>query len=114
MTDFVRPIQERIEDFFILDIEALRDITDNLEYHIPDSLCESKLHATPSSIHKESAYGDTFIFYFAVRVLSEAKRPVAERAREVLECKELPKNFTLGGQEKFYEKGGCTDCPTPS
>ena len=30
MREFVRPIQERIEDFFILDIEALRDIRKSL------------------------------------------------------------------------------------
>ena len=56
MTDFVRPIHKRVEDFIILDIEALREITDNLEYHVPDSLSESKFHATPGSILKESAY----------------------------------------------------------
>ena len=57
MTEFVRPIQERIEDFLILDIEALCDFADNLQYHIPDSLSESKLHATHGSILKESANG---------------------------------------------------------
>ena len=36
----------------------------------------------------------------ALRVLSEAKRPEAERAREVWECKELPNYFTPG-PEKF-------------
>ena len=57
MTEFVRPIYEHIKDLFILDIEALCDFADNLEYHIPDSLCESKFHATHGSILKESAYG---------------------------------------------------------
>ena len=57
MTEFVRPIQERIEDLLVLDIEALCDFADNLQYHIPDSLSESKLHATHSSILKESANG---------------------------------------------------------
>ena len=57
MTEFVRPIQERIEDLLILDIEALCDFADNLQYHIPDSLSESKLHATHGSILKESANG---------------------------------------------------------
>jgi hypothetical protein len=40
MTEFVRPIQERIEDILVLDIEALCDFADNLQYHIPDSLSE--------------------------------------------------------------------------
>ena len=31
MTEFVRPIQERIEDLLILDIEALCDFADNLQ-----------------------------------------------------------------------------------
>ena len=57
MTEFVRPIYEHIKDLFILDIEAFCDFADNLEYHIPDSLCESKFHATHGSILKESAYG---------------------------------------------------------
>ena len=57
MTEFVRPIQERIEDFLILDIEALCDFADHLKYHIPDSLSESKFHATFGSIHKESSDG---------------------------------------------------------
>ena len=57
MTEFVRPIQERIEDILVLDIEALCDFADNLQYHIPDSLSESKLHATHSSILEESANG---------------------------------------------------------
>ena len=57
MTEFVRPIQERIEDFLILDIEALRNHADYLKYHIPDSLSESELHATFDSIIEESAHG---------------------------------------------------------
>ena len=57
MTEFVRPVHEHIKDLFILDIEALCDFADNLQYHIPDSLSESKLHATHSSILEESANG---------------------------------------------------------
>ncbi len=57
MTEFVRPIQERIEDFLILDIEALCNHTDHLKYHIPDSLSESEFHAAFDSIIKESANG---------------------------------------------------------
>ena len=57
MTEFVRSIQKRIEDVLILDVEALCDFADNLQYHIPDSLSESKLHATHGSILKESANG---------------------------------------------------------
>ena len=57
MAESVRPIQERIEDILVLDIEALCDFADNLQYHIPDSLSESKLHATHSSILKESTNG---------------------------------------------------------
>ena len=57
MTEFVRPIQERIEDFLILDIEALCNHADHLKYHIPDSLSESELHATFDSIIEESAHG---------------------------------------------------------
>ena len=57
MTEFVRAIQESIEDFLILDIEALCNFADELKYHIPDSLSESKFHATHSSILKESANG---------------------------------------------------------
>ena len=56
MTEFVRPIHERIEDFFILDIEALCNHADYLKYHIPDSLSESELHATFDSIIEESAH----------------------------------------------------------
>ena len=56
MTEFVRPIQERIEDFLILDIEALCNHADHLKYHTPDSLSESELHATFDSIIEESAH----------------------------------------------------------
>jgi len=57
MFEFVRPIQEHIEDFLILDIEALCNHADHLEYHIPDSLCESEFHAAFDSIIEESAHG---------------------------------------------------------
>ena len=57
MTEFARPVHEHIKDLFILDIEAFCDFADNLKYHIPDSLSESKFHATLGSIHKESSYG---------------------------------------------------------
>lgn len=57
MTEFVRPVHEHIKDMFILDIEAFCDFADNLKYHIPDSLSESKFHATLGSIHKESSNG---------------------------------------------------------
>jgi len=57
MREFVRPVHEHIKDLFILDIEALCDFADDLKYHIPDSLSESKFHATLGSIHKESSYG---------------------------------------------------------
>ena len=57
MTEFVRPVHEHIKDLFILDIEAFCDFADNLKYHIPDSLSESKFHATLGSIHKESSNG---------------------------------------------------------
>ena len=54
MTEFVRPIQERIEDFLILDIEALCNHADYLKYHFPDSLSESEFHAADGSILEES------------------------------------------------------------
>jgi len=57
MSEFVRPIQERIEDFFILDIEALCNHADYLKYHIPDSLSKSGFHASFDSIFEESANG---------------------------------------------------------
>ena len=57
MTEFVRPVHEHIKDLFILDIEAFCDFADNLKYHIPDSLSESKFHATLGSIHKKSSNG---------------------------------------------------------
>ena len=57
MREFVRPVHEHIKDLFILDIEAFCDFADNLKYHIPDSLSESKFHATLGSIHKESSNG---------------------------------------------------------
>ena len=57
MTEFVRPIQERIEDLLILDIEALCNHADHLKYHIPDSLSESELHAAFDSIIEEPAHG---------------------------------------------------------
>ena len=57
MTEFIRPIHKHIKDLFILDIETLCDFADELKYHIPDSLSESKFHATHSSILKESANG---------------------------------------------------------
>ena len=57
MTEFVRPIQESIEDFLILDIETLCDFADHLKHYIPDSLSESEFHATFGSILKESANG---------------------------------------------------------
>jgi len=46
MTEFVRPIQESIEDILILDIETLCDLADHLKHNIPDSLSESEFHAT--------------------------------------------------------------------
>ena len=57
MTEFVRPIQESIEDILILDIETLCDFADHLKHNIPDSLSESELHATLGSILEESADG---------------------------------------------------------
>ena len=57
MREFVRPVHEHIKDLFILDIEAFCDFADNLKYHIPDSLSESKFHATLGSIHKKSSNG---------------------------------------------------------
>ena len=57
MREFVRPIHKHIKDLFIFDIEALCDFSDDFKYHIPDSLSESKFHATPGSIHKESSNG---------------------------------------------------------
>ena len=57
MTEFVRPIQESIEDILILDIETLCDFADHLKHNVPDSLSESELHATLGSILEESADG---------------------------------------------------------
>ena len=57
MREFIRPIHKHIKDLFIPDIETLCDFADELKYHIPDSLRESKFHATHSSILKESANG---------------------------------------------------------
>ncbi len=51
MREFVRPVHKHIKDLFILDIEALCDFADNLKYYIPDSLSESKFHATLSENH---------------------------------------------------------------
>ena len=57
MTEFVRPIHKRIEDLFILDIEALCYLTDHLKHYIPNSLCERKFHAALSSILEEATHG---------------------------------------------------------
>ena len=57
MTEFVRSIHKHVEDLFIFDIEAFCYLADNLQYHIPDSLCESKFHAAHGSIFKQSADG---------------------------------------------------------
>lgn len=57
MREFVRPVHKHIKDLFILDIEALCDFADDLKYHIPDSLRESKFHATLGGIPKESSNG---------------------------------------------------------
>ena len=46
MTEFIRPIHQRIEDLFIFDIEAQCNLADHLKHYIPDSLGESKFHAT--------------------------------------------------------------------
>ena len=51
MTEFVRSVHEHIKDLFILDIEEICDVADNLKYHIPDSLRESEFHVTLGSIH---------------------------------------------------------------
>ena len=57
MTEFVRPIHKCIEDLFILDIEALCNLSDHLKHHIPDSLGESEFHTVLDSIPEESAHG---------------------------------------------------------
>jgi hypothetical protein len=57
MAEFIRPIHKCIEDLFILDIEALCYLTDHLKHYIPDSLSESKFHATLSSILEEGTHG---------------------------------------------------------
>ncbi len=57
MTEFVQPIQERIEDFLVLDIEALCNHTYHLNCHIPDTLSESEFHAVLDRIIEESANG---------------------------------------------------------
>lgn len=54
MTEFARPIQERIEDFLVLDKETLCNHADHLKYQIPDSLSESEFHAAFDSIIEES------------------------------------------------------------
>ena len=57
MTEFVRSIQERIEDLFIFDVEAQCNLADHLKHYIPDSLSESKFHATLGSILEKSTHG---------------------------------------------------------
>ena len=55
MTKFVRPIYKHVKDLFILDIEALCNLSDHYQYHVPDSLVESEFHATHGGILKQSA-----------------------------------------------------------
>ena len=53
MTEFFRAIHKYIEDLFIFDIKAFYYLADKLKHHIPDSLSESKFHATFGSIIEE-------------------------------------------------------------
>ena len=55
MTETVRSIHKHVEDLFIFDIEALCYLSDYLQYHIPDSLCERKFHTAHGSVFKQSA-----------------------------------------------------------
>lgn len=54
MTEFIRPIHQRIEDLFIFDIEAQCNLADHLKHYISDSLGESEFHATLGCILEES------------------------------------------------------------
>ena len=56
MREFVRPFQKHVKDLFILDIDALRDFSDDFMYHTPYSLSESQFHAPLGGILEESSY----------------------------------------------------------
>ena len=57
MIEFVRLVEEQVEDLLVLDVEAFRDYADEFKQHTPDSLREGEFHAVHGGILEESADG---------------------------------------------------------
>lgn len=55
MSQFIRPVDKHVEDLLVLDIEALRHLSDELNHHIPDFLCDGELDAVRHHVLEETA-----------------------------------------------------------
>ena len=57
MSQFVKPVDKHVEDLLVPDIEALRHLSDELNHHIPDFLCDGELDAVRHHVLEETADG---------------------------------------------------------
>ena len=57
MSQFIRPVDKHVENLLVPDIEALRHLSDELNHHIPDFLCDGKLDAVRHHVLEETADG---------------------------------------------------------
>ena len=57
MSQFIRPVDKHVEDLLVPDIEALRHLSDELNHHIPDFLCDGELDAVLHHVLEETADG---------------------------------------------------------
>jgi len=57
MSQFARPVDKHVEDLLVPDIEALRHLSDELNHHIPNFLCDGELDAVRHHVHEDTADG---------------------------------------------------------
>lgn len=57
MSQFIKPVDKHVEDLLVPDIEALRHLSDKLNHHTPDFLCDGKLDAVRHHVLEETADG---------------------------------------------------------
>ena len=56
MLKFIRTVDTSLEDFFILDLETLGNLIDNVDDHSPDAFRYGKFNRGSCHFAKESAY----------------------------------------------------------
>ena len=56
MLKFIRTVDKSLEDFFILDLKTLGNLTDNVNDHSPDAFCYGKFRRVSCHFAEEYAY----------------------------------------------------------